>query len=57
MEAIRFPETLVSYHITTQCQNPEDLDLNFTAVITSKLSEFKFTVKKGNHAKKLAVTC
>jgi hypothetical protein len=29
MEAARSSETLVSYHINTRRQNPEDLDLNF----------------------------
>jgi hypothetical protein len=28
MEAARFSETLVFYHITTECQNPEDHNLN-----------------------------
>jgi len=29
-ETVRFSETLVSYHITTWCHNPEDHDLNIT---------------------------
>jgi hypothetical protein len=42
-KAARSSEILVSYHITTWCHYPEDLDLNLHHCVNLKCHTLKFT--------------